>query len=214
MEEMMKIYDDAIRFLLGGMLVTVFLLGCSLPVAAGLVEDSPPAPASAPGCGTLVEAVLKQDAALVRLCLVHGQDVNKPDADGLSPLHFAAALGNEEIVKMLLAAGSNVNYQDPWGMAALHAALKEGHDAIARILIEHGADVNVKTVSGYYIGFTPLHAAVFFAKTSQAIIALLLEKGAWVNAKDGAGRTALQMAVQKNLKEFAELLIKHGAAKE
>ncbi len=211
-EGMMKKSAFEISFWLGGMLAVAILLGSSLAVPAVADEARPTAPAQE--CGTLVDAVIRQDAALVALCLQQGKDVNETDADGLSPLHFAAALGNEDIVKMLLDAGANVNYRDPWGMAALHAALKEGHEAIALALIEHGADVNVRTVSGLYPGFTPLHAAVFFAKTSQPVIALLLKKGALVNAKDDAGRTPLQMAVQKNLKEIEELLIKHGAAKE
>jgi ankyrin repeat protein len=164
-----------------------------------------------PACASLLAAVKNQDAALTHSCLQQGQDANQTDKDGLSPLNYAAALGNADIVAELLAAGSDVNYQDPWGMTSLHAALKEGHEEVALLLLEHGADVNLQTTAGFYTGFTPLHTAVYFGKVGPDTIEQLLKKGADVNATDQAGQTPRQMASQKKLAAIEALLIKYGA---
>jgi len=168
-------------------------------------------PSPMPECASLLAAVQAQDIALTRSCLQQGEDANQTDSGGLSVLNYAAALGNVEIVTALLEAGSEVNFQDPWGMASLHAALKEGHDAVTLLLLEHGADVNLQTTSGYYVGFTPLHTAIYFGKAGLATIEQLLQKGADVNATNQARQTPLQMASEKGLTEVEALLIEYGA---
>ena len=45
-------------------------------------------------------------------------------------------------------------------------------------------------------------------------LVMLTNKGADVNAKDNAGKTPLALAVEKDKKEIAELLRKHGAKEE
>jgi len=57
-----------------------------------------------------------------------------------------------------------------------------------KICIEHGADVNAADSSGY----TALHGAAF--RGSDAIVQLLAEKGARLDAKDKQGRTPSALA--------------------
>lgn len=140
------------------------------------------------------KAVQEGDAATVARLLAAGHDANAVDPYGLSALNYAANSGSVTSLKALLASGAKVNYADPWGMTSLHAALKEGHDEAATLLIEAGADVNARTKSGYFPGFSPLHAAVYFAKAGLPVVRLLLERGADRSAKDARGRTALDMA--------------------
>lgn len=202
-----------LRIMLGFLLVAL-LAGCatasptSAHTQAVVATD---APSSMPECVSLLAAVKNQDVAITQACLQQGQDVNQPDAEGLSPLNYAATFGNIYIVADLLAAGAEVNYQDPWGMTSLHAALKEGHDEVVLLLLEHDADVNLQTTGGYYTGFSPLHTAIYFEKTGTAVIEELLKMGADVNAADQSGQTPLQMASQKGLAEIEALLIQYGA---
>jgi len=56
-------------------------------------------------------------------------DVNRPAANGNTPLHVAASFGDEELVKMLLAApGISVNVlnSNADGATPLHCAVMHG----------------------------------------------------------------------------------------
>jgi ankyrin repeat protein len=178
------------------------------PTLAPLPTATPePDTASSPlGYAAFLFAVQQGDVTSVKAFIDQGYEVNWKDSYGLSLLNYAANQGSVEIVQMLVAAGAEVNYQDPWGMSSLHAALKEGHDAAARFLLENGAGVNTATTGGYYVGFTPLHTAVFFGKVKLETIELLLQIGADVNAVDASGQTALQMAIANGWKEAEDLL--------
>lgn len=203
---------NPIRILIG-LLLVLFTAGCerltSSPAALEVIDT--PASTEISDCSSLIAAIKNQDVAQTRSCVQQGEDTNQLDSEGLSPLNYAATFGNVEIVEALLAAGAEVNYQDPWGMTSLHAALKEGHDEVALLLLEHGADPNLQTTAGYYIGFSPLHTAIFFNKVNIATVAKLLDQGADVNAVDQSGQTPRQMANQKELTEIETLLIQYGA---
>ena len=68
-----------------------------------------------------------------------------------------------------------------------------------------GADVDVK---GGFAGGAPLHYAA--ANGHKGIVELLNTKGADVNAKDGDGKTPLEVAIERGKTDTAELLCKHG----
>lgn len=62
------------------------------------------------------------------------------------------------------------------------------------------------------IGETPLHrAAVCRDKDATAILRLLIDQGADVNAKDNNGTTPLHIAAGQPRVEMAKMLIDHGA---
>lgn len=186
------------------LILVLLLAGC----ASGAAEVTA---LPLPLCSSLMAAVQAQDLAMTQSCIQAEQDVNMPDAKGLSPLNYAAAYGNIEIVEELIAAGADVNFQDPWGMSSLHAALKEGHEDVVIMLLEHGASVNLQTMAGSYVGFTPLHTAIYFGKVGTGTIEELLKRGANVDLTNQDGLTPLQMATEKGLTDVVELLIQYGA---
>ena len=67
-------------------------------------------------------------------------------------------------------------------------------------------------VPTYHIGRTPLHFAAF--NGSLACGALLLEKGAYINAPDSEGRTPLHWAVYNGYHLFVEILLDKNADTE
>ncbi|MBI3815083.1 MAG: ankyrin repeat domain-containing protein [Nitrospinae bacterium] len=76
----------------------------------------------------------------------------------------------------------------------------------AERLLSSGADVNER----WFDNYTPLHFAAFYASQPN-VAALLIEKGADVNAKDNYGRTPLYVAAWKGQVNFVTLLLKKGA---
>lgn len=67
-----------------------------------------------------------------------------------TPLHWAAAKGNEDVAELLIGQGADVNAKDEKGRTPLHYI--DDKDT-AELLIAKGADVSAK---GKY-GNTPLH---------------------------------------------------------
>ncbi|WFD38690.1 putative ankyrin-repeat protein [Malassezia japonica] len=122
----------------------------------------------------LVKQYLAEDSSEAHL--------NERDADGRTPLHWAAS-GNDklDIVKALFAAGPvHVDERDGSSWTPLMIASSAGADRIVDFLLEHGADPSASNVRK----LTALHYAS--SKNHPAIVRALLEAGADVNAQDGA----------------------------
>jgi len=85
-------------------------------------------------------------------------------------------------------------------------AVGKGDIKEAERLLSSGADVNER----WFDNYTPLHFAAFYASQPN-VAALLIEKGADVNAKDNYGRTPLYVAAWKGQVNFVTMLLKKGA---
>ncbi|PHH73422.1 hypothetical protein CDD82_5486 [Ophiocordyceps australis] len=141
----------------------------------------------------------------VRVLLAVGVDPNhKSRSTGLTPLHIAVEHANFEgytnLIWLLLANGANPNAKDSRGELPLTRLFVGGgteplepHKRIALImLIREGAKLNF-TMPG--TGNTPLHLAV--RRQDATVVAILLFKGAVVNAKNTSGTTPLQMTANQ-----------------
>lgn len=160
------------------------------------------------------------DAAKVRLLLSKGAKVEARSKLGRTPLMIAAYNdGAIETAGLLLEKGADVNARDKGGASVLELAAAANNIELARILIAKGANVNNVDQGG----FTPLINAAGNGDHNAAMVKLLIEHGAQVNAKSAdtietvkngplmLGRlTALQMAAQDNY-EATEALLKAGA---
>src|SRR5262249_33436435 len=103
-----------------------------------------------------------------------------PQADGLTPLFYAARAGHASIVDRLLERGARADgYVERWWMepTPLHAAAMRGHLEVCRLLLDAGADLRRKNEHGY----TPMLVAARWRQVPVA--ALLLDRGADANAQ-------------------------------
>ena len=123
-------------------------------------------------------AVYQRDAALVKRLLTAGAKVSVVNQFGSTPMQEAAVTGNAEIIKMLLAAGADVESANADGQTALMVVARTGKVDAAKALLIAGAKVNAIESFG---GQSPLMWAA--AESQPAMIRLLLEYGAKVNAR-------------------------------
>ncbi len=84
----------------------------------------------------------------VKRAIKQGQQVNKSDNDGWSPLMHAALHGHIDVVNALLQAGATPNHTAGNGATALMTAAFAGHDAIVQALIRNGADPKIRNRQG------------------------------------------------------------------
>ena len=97
----------------------------------------------------MCSAVRRGDIEAVKELLAKGADTNTGDSQfGVSPLSWAALLGQTEIAELLIQNGADVNGRDRDGGTALHGAAFLGHVDTAELLVRKGADVNATNDKG------------------------------------------------------------------
>lgn len=137
----------------------------------------------------LFSSVQGKDLPLLEAQLAKGADVNQPDENGMTPLHWAAYLGWLPGVKALCdVKGIDLNRGYCNGHTPLHLACSVGSSAVVSRLLSRGANATLATKEGK----TPLHvAAATPVNTAEvnAIIADLVKAGADKKAKDKEGKT-------------------------
>lgn len=154
----------------------------------------------------LISAVKASDVDSVRALIAKGVDVNAPQGDGATALHWAAHRNDLALADLLIRAGANPNAANELGATPLWLACVNGSATMIERLLGAGAKTNVRIASGE----TPLMTA---ARTGDVTaVRLLLASGADVNAKEGVrGQTALMWAVDQKQAEVARALIENGA---
>ena len=113
--------------------------------------------------------------------------------------------GTAEIVSLLLKKGADVNAVSENGWWPLGLAVNRGHLEMVARLLAAGAQVDRQDKESQ---LTPLHMAAI--KGYGKICALLIEKGADVNAKGPDGRTPLYYAARYRHKGICSLLKEKG----
>ena len=158
------------------------------------------------GPSRVADAVKSQDWATVRALVDDGADVNTPQGDGTTALHWAAYWGDLKTAQLLIAAGATVGTPTDLGVTPLWLACNNGSAAMVEALLDAGADLNAALPSGEM----PLMTA---SRTGSAeAVRVLLTHGAEVNAKEGShGQTALMWAVAQQHPAIVRALLEHGA---
>ncbi|KAK1770501.1 ankyrin repeat-containing domain protein [Phialemonium atrogriseum] len=172
-------------------------------------------------------AVAKDTGYTVIELLKHQANVNAPDLLEWTPLHYACQRNETSVVQNLFREGAELDVRGRDGVAPLHCAAMNGCVDVVRSLIEAGATLDILDASGN----TPLHLAsqeghkgvveYLWQDSNKKLrdrngwtalhLALLVEKGAEIDAKDGYGKTPLHWAAKNGHKAIARLLVEKGA---
>jgi len=149
---------------------------------------------------------MRGDKAAVQKLVTQRADVNAPQNDGATALHWAVFRSDKEMVDLLIRAGANAKAANRDGATPLWLASVNGDAAIIEALIKGGADPNEKQP----LGRTPLMEA---SRTGNVdAMKVLLDHGAQVNAKETLrGTTPLMWAADEGHAAAIKLLIDRGA---
>lgn len=193
--------------------IAVFL--CSLGADSSAKDDQ--------GRMPLHTASREVHADVVDLLISRGGSVNAlATEDQWTPLHFATcgryhptsylyvpeeswnmatSPSRLETARILLKNGANVQATASDGRTALHGAAEKGDIDLIRFLLERGGNVNAATTMGKetalhtVVGIVAIHTPT--EPQVSAIVALLLDQGANLEAKNESGATPLRKAIDR-----------------
>ena len=150
----------------------------------------------------VADAVMKGDHAALLKLVQQKADVNAPQVDGATALHWAVHRDDLDAADRLLRAGAKVDVTNREGAAPLAMASQHGNAAMIERLIKAGADPK----QGGPHGETLLMYAA--RSGNPAAIRILLAAGIDVNAKERLRETtALMWAAEQRHPEAVKLLL-------
>jgi ankyrin repeat protein len=154
----------------------------------------------------LADAAEKMDRARIRTLLHQRVDVNAPQVDGMTALHWAAYQDDLELAEMLVRAGADVKAANRYGVTPLSLACTNGNGALVDLLLKAGADPNTALPGGETALMTAARVG------DLASVKALLARGARVDSKDDRrGQTALMWAAAEGHADVVQALIDAGA---
>lgn len=171
-------------------LIYLIVVSCISSANAGAYDD-------------FFQAVSRDDPRTVRQLVERGFDPNSRDPKGQTALHLALRDKSHAVAEALWAspaldvAAINASGESPLMMAALR-----GDVDWAQRLIQRGAPVHKE-------GWSPIHYAA--TGPEPKVIALLLDKGAPVDAESPNRSTPLMMASRYGVEAGVDLLLARGA---
>jgi ankyrin repeat protein len=181
----------SIRRLIGGCFVLALLSTQNIMAAGSDIAD----------------AAMNKNKDALRSLLQKKANVNAPQVDGTTALHWAVRADDLETAELLIRAGANVSAANRAGVTPMQLAATNGTAAMIEKLLKAGVDANASLSK---FGDTALMLAARTGKVDG--IKLLLASGAKVNAVETwGGTTPLMWAVSERHHDAVKLLIASGA---
>lgn len=158
------------------------------------------------GAAPLVDAVKSGDKAAAIALIAKRVDVNAPEADGTTALHWAVHQNDLDLAERLLRAGARANAKNDYGATPMSEAAVTGNADMIEKLLKAGADVESPNADGQT-------ALMVVARTGRVDAAqALLRRGARVNAvEQWRGQTALMWAAAESQPAIVKALVAAGA---
>jgi uncharacterized protein len=154
----------------------------------------------------VADAAEHMDRAAVRQLVAGRADVNAPQPDGMTALHWAAYQDDVDTARLLVRAGAQVKAANRYGVTPLSLACTNGSAPMIDLLLDAGADPNAALPGGE----TPLMTAS--RAGSLAVVRALLARGANVRSVDDRrGQDALMWAAAEGHADVVSALVDAGA---
>lgn len=175
-------------------------------------------------------AIVQDDMRLVDLAIQVDVPRELLDASGMTPLYYAAAIGNDQMVKRLLSAGAKLEGRSAAAEVVAECQNREERaqlelklDGSRRLRAAHTVggerlDIGDWLVAGEDLhlptflrcgGRTALHVACL--RGHESTVQLLLEANAEIDVVDDLGRSPLWYAAASGSANIATKLLKAGA---
>jgi len=127
-------FPEAIRILVQEAAINVNIANADGLTSLHLIASAPP-------------SAYTVDVA--RFLLSHGGDPSIPDVNGTTPLHLAAATGNQKLIELFSEGyGVSLNVRDEEGEPPLFYAVRGRHVNVIRYLFRYGAEHSLKNQDG------------------------------------------------------------------
>jgi len=158
------------------------------------------------GAAPLVDAVKAGDKAAAIALIAKRVDVNAPEADGTTALHWAVHQNDLDLAERLLRAGAKANAKNDYGATPMSEAAVTGNADMIEKLLKAGADAESPNADGQT-------ALMVVARSGRVDAAqALLRRGARVNAvEQWRGQTALMWAAAESQPAMVKALVAAGA---
>jgi ankyrin repeat protein len=176
----------------------IFASVLALPVLAAEIQS--------PTAQLAVAIKTGQRAAAIDMIAKKSADVNAAEADGSTPLLWAANLNDTDLAMRLVKAGANAKVRNQLGSTPLGEAALNANTGLIKAFLDAGADPNAAGPDGQ----TPL---MIVARTANVAAAkLLLDKGANPNVREAQrGQTPLMWAAATSQGAMMRELLAKGA---
>ncbi len=149
------------------------------------------------------KAVKMDNAKVVQSLLQRGFDPNTVNPDGIPGLMLALREPSLQVAELLVNwPQTRVEFRNDKDESPLMLAALKGYLPLVKKLVDRDADVNKP-------GWTPLHYAA--TGGHLAVIELLLEHSAYIDAESPNGSTPLMLAAMYGSPESVKHLIQAGA---
>ena len=161
---------------------------------------------AAAGKSDVADAVMKGDTASLRTLIEHKADVNAPQVDDATALHWAVHRDNGEAADLLIKAGAKIDIANREGVTPLAMASLYGSAAMVDRLLSAGANAKQRGPNGETM-------LMFAARNGNpVVIKRLAAAGADVNARESLrGTTALMWAAEQRHPDAVKVLLEVGA---
>lgn len=156
----------------------------------------------------IIDAVKGDSLEAIEALIAQGEDIEKPDDNGIKPLDYACMCNKVDILQILVDAGADIEANSEYieRCNLLFLATLHGHVDIVKILVDKGAKLDIYGLYGY----TPIMCAIHYYKND--IVKILVDAGANLTQLSAEEKmTPIMILVKENNTEVLELILSNAS---